>query len=185
MKKDQLTPLEESLCQAYLVSKDKSEALRKSGYKTDGWSINAINVQANRLFDKPKIKLRLSELLEKRSERVNYKADDLLKDLLQVKEMDVLDILNEGGSIKPISEWPKVWRQMIGGFDVAELGAGENSVGWLKKIKLPDKVKNLEMIGRHVDVQAWKDQKELSGHIGLGTVLDELDGASHGLPTNT
>lgn len=160
MKKDKLTPLEESLCQAYLVSKDKSDALRNSKYKTDGWKMETINRQAKKLFDKPKISARVAELLEARSERVNYKADDLLKDLLAVKEMDVVDILTDKGGIKPIGEWPKVWRQMIGGIDVTEIGDKENAVGLLSKIKIPDKVKNLELIGRHVDVQAWKDRIE-------------------------
>lgn len=185
MKKDQLTPLEESLCQAYLVSKDKSEALRNSKYKTDGWSPQSINRKAKELFDKVKIQSRMAELIEARSERVNYKADDLLKDLLAVKEMDVLDILNDDGSVKPVREWPKVWRQMIGGFNVSEMGGSDGALVVLKQIKIPDKVKNLEMIGRHVDVQAWKDQKELSGNVGLGAVLDELDGKNNGLPAGS
>ena len=38
-------------------------------------------------------------------------------------------------------------------------------VGFLKKIKWPDKVKNLELIGKHVDVQAFKDKVEHEGTI--------------------
>lgn len=48
-------------------------------------------------------------------------------------------------------------------------------VGILKKIKWPDKVKNLELLGRHVSVQAFKDnvKNEVTGADG-GPVRTEI-----------
>lgn len=179
MARLELTQLEESLCQAYLVTKDKSEALRKSEYKTDGMKPATINRKAIALFDKDKIRTRMAELLEQRSERVNYKADDLLKDLLQVKEMDVVDILNDDGSVKPVREWPAIWRKMVSGFNVSEMGGGESdALVVLKQIKLPDKVKNLEMIGRHVDVQAWKERLEVEDKTDYADILERRANAA-------
>lgn len=37
----------------------------------------------------------------------------------------------------------------------------------LKKIKWPDKVKNLELIGKHVDVNAFKERLEVSGTVTI------------------
>jgi phage terminase small subunit len=55
--------------------------------------------------------------------------------------------------------------------DLSELweGSGDERqmIGLLKKIKWPDKVKNLELLGKHVDVQAFKEQKELSGGLAI------------------
>ena len=54
-------------------------------------------------------------------------------------------------------------------------GDDRGMVGILKKIKWPDKVKNLELLGRHVAVQAFKDN-----------VKNEIVGAdgSHGIVIN-
>lgn len=41
----------------------------------------------------------------------------------------------------------------------------------LKKIKWPDKVKNLELIGKHVDVNAFKERTEVSGTV---TIADRM-----------
>nr|WP_164508640.1 hypothetical protein [Halomonas aestuarii] len=72
--------------------------------------------------------------------------------------MDVIDILNDDGGLKPIRDWPKVWRTTISGLDLSELWEGHGDerqlVGLLKKIKWPDKPKNLELLGKHVAVQA-------------------------------
>lgn len=46
--------------------------------------------------------------------------------------------------------------------------------------------KALDTIGKHVEVQAWKDKVEThhSGSIGIGEVLAGLDGESNGLPSD-
>ena len=44
----------------------------------------------------------------------------------------------------------------------------------LKKIKWPDKVKNLELIGKHVDVNAFKERLEVSGTV---TIADRMAAA--------
>lgn len=59
---------------------------------------------------------------------------------------------------KPIREWPKIWRTTLSGFDLSStiMNMNEDSIETiLKKIKWPDKVKNLELIGKHVDVNAF------------------------------
>jgi len=73
----------------------------------------------------------------------------------------VLDImLDDLTGFKGLSEWPKVWRTSLSGVDIMQMGGGDNVEAVIKKIKWPDKVKNLEMIGRHVSVKAW-DKEEI------------------------
>ena len=73
-----------------------------------------------------------------------------------------------------MNEWPKVWRQYVINLENLELSDGE---GCFKKIKWPDKVKNLELIGKHVSVGAFKDKVEHSGKLeieSLSSLMDEL-----------
>lgn len=45
--------------------------------------------------------------------------------------MDVLVILLDNGELKPVMNWPKVWRTSLSGIDVTEI-AGD-AIGLLKK----------------------------------------------------
>ncbi|WP_417329182.1 terminase small subunit [Halomonas cupida] len=108
----------------------------------------------------------VDKAMQERSERVQIDADYVLRRLVEIDQMDVLDILNDDGGLKPIKEWPKAWRRYVAGMDVSEIwgmnGDEREQIGVLKKIKWPDKVKNLDMLGKHVDVQAWKERVEHS-----------------------
>ncbi|MCG6527916.1 terminase small subunit, partial [Vibrio parahaemolyticus] len=44
----------------------------------------------------------------------------------------------------------------------------------LKKVKWPDKVKNLELIGKHVDVNAFKERMEVNVNV---TIADRMAAA--------
>ncbi|MER2490327.1 terminase small subunit [Catenovulum sediminis] len=114
------------------------------------------------------------EAKAKRIERNKVDADYVLRRLIEVDEMDVLDIMNDDMTLKPLSSWPKCWRTTISGIDVMELNSlsDDNTEALLKKIKWPDKVKNLELLGKHVTVQAFKEQKELSGDLTMNLISE-------------
>ncbi|EFP9101741.1 terminase small subunit, partial [Shigella sonnei] len=108
------------------------------------------------------------------NEEVGIDAAYVLRRLVEIDQMDVLDILLQNGELKPIKDWPKVWRTTLSGMDVVKMVSAD-SAALLKKIKWPDKVKNLELLGRHVSVQAFKDnvKNEVTGADG-GPVRTEI-----------
>lgn len=154
-----LTDKQEAFCREYLVDLNATQAAIRAGY-----SVNTAGKIGSENLAKPEIQSYLSELKSIRNERNKIDADYVLRRLVEIDQMDVLDILTEDMSIKPVSQWPATWRRYISGFDVANMfeGGGDERemVGILKKIKWPDKVKNLELLGKHVDVQAFKDKLE-------------------------
>ena len=139
---------------------------------------NIVNVKASELCRKPNIAARIAELMAERCERTAVDADYVLNRLVDIDQMDVLDIMNDDGSLKPLTSWTKIWRSFISGMEVSELydGSGDQKIlaGVMKKIKWPDKVKNLELIGRHVNVQAFRDKVEHSGHLTHEQMLEQL-----------
>jgi len=152
-----LTPKQEMFCQEYLVDLNATQAAIRAGYsESTAGSIGGENLQ------KPEIQIRITELKLARSEETKIDAAYVLTRLHQIDQMDVIDILNDDMSIKPITQWPKCWRQYLSGFEVAEMfnGNGDDKAmaGVLKKIKWPDKVKNLELLGRHVAVKAFEKE---------------------------
>lgn len=134
-----------------------------------GYSENTAGQKAYNLLRDPLIVQHLAEQTQDRNERVKIDADYVLDEIVKIHEMDLADIHNPDGSVKPIQNWPKIWRQMVSAIDLAEMfeGSGDQRqmVGILKKIKWPDKVKNLELMGKHVNVQAFKDRIEHEGSI--------------------
>ncbi|MBY8106391.1 terminase small subunit [Vibrio fluvialis] len=156
----------EMFCREYLIDLNGTQAAIRAGY-----SAKTANAAAGRLLSNVSIQARISELKQERVEEVKIDANYVLNRLVEIDQMDALDIINDDGSLKPISMWPKVWRTYLSGFDLTELweGQGEDrqQIGLLKKVKWPDKVKNLELLGKHIEVQAFKEKMELSGEVAL------------------
>lgn len=160
-----LTHKQQAFVEEYLIDLNGTQAAIRAGYskKTAGRTA-AENLQ------KPVIQEEIQRLTAERSRRTKIDSDYVLMRLAEIDQMDAKDILDDNDNMLPISEWPKIWRQMISGLDVKEIyeGSGDERVtaGLLKKIKWPDKVKNIELIGKHVDVQAWREQKALANPDG-------------------
>jgi phage terminase small subunit len=156
----------ERFCQEYIKAPDNQTAAAKAAdYKNPA-------VSASRLMKDPDIQARIAELMKHRNKRTKIGADYVLKRLVEIDQMDVLDILSDDGGLKPISEWPKVWRISLSAMDINRIRMagkdGDESIeSTLQKVKWPDKVKNLELIGKHVDVQAFKDRVELNVNVTL------------------
>ncbi|EBY9134011.1 terminase small subunit [Salmonella enterica subsp. enterica serovar Napoli] len=166
-----LTAMQEAYAQEYTkCPENQTQAAINAGF-----SPNTAAVKASVMMRDERIQKRIAELMEERNKRLRVSADYVLLRLVEIDQMDVLDILNDDMSIKPVSEWPKVWRQYLTGFELADMFEGRRDekelVGILKKIKWPDKVKNLELIGKHVDVNAFKERLEVSGTV---TIADRM-----------
>ncbi|EJW1469559.1 terminase small subunit [Salmonella enterica] len=166
-----LTAMQEAYAQEYTkCPENQTQAAINAGF-----SPNTAAVKASVMMRDERIQKRIAELMEERNKRLRVSADYVLLRLVEIDQMDVIDILNDDMSIKPVSEWPKVWCQYLTGFELADMfeGRGDEKelVGILKKIKWPDKVKNLELIGKHVDVNAFKERLEVSGTV---TIADRM-----------
>lgn len=148
-----LTDKQEMFCREYLIDLNATQAAIRAGYSEK----TAPTIACENLI-KPNVQQRIAELKAKRNERVEIDADYVLRRLAEIDQMDVIDILTESGDLKPVAQWPKVWRTTLSGLDVSVMGGEEDTAGLLKKIKWPDKVKNLELLGKHISVMAFKEQ---------------------------
>lgn len=172
-----LTDKQELFAREYLKDLNATQAAIRAGYSEK----TARKIGSENLT-KPDIAERIIELKDVRNEEVGIDAAYVLRRLVEIDQMDVLGIVKDDLSLKPVSEWPPTWRRYISGFDVAEMfeNSGEDGArelaGILKKIKWPDKVKNLELLGKHVDVQAFKEniKTEVTGANGGPIVTADM-----------
>ncbi|ECV1904219.1 terminase small subunit [Salmonella enterica subsp. enterica] len=165
-----LTAMQEAYAQEYTkCPENQTQAAINAGF-----SPNTAAVKASVMMRDERIQKRIAELMEERNKRLRVSADYVLLRLVEIDQMDVIDILNDDGTLKQIREWPKIWRTTLSGFDLSStiMNMNETSIETiLKKIKWPDKVKNLELIGKHVDVNAFKERLEVSGTV---TIADRM-----------
>ncbi|EDS5131225.1 terminase small subunit [Salmonella enterica subsp. enterica serovar Minnesota] len=167
-----LTAMQEAYAQEYTkCPENQTQAAINAGF-----SPNTAAVKASVMMRDERIQKRIAELMEERNKRLRVSADYVLLRLVEIDQMDVIDILDDEGGLKPISQWPKVWRTSISAVDINRIRMAmkddeEDIESTLQKIKWPDKVKNLELIGKHVDVNAFKERLEVSGTV---TIADRM-----------
>ena len=165
-----LTVIQEAYCQEYIKSpENQTQAAINAGYSPK----TAAKFASQNMRDE-RIQKRIAELMTERNKRLKVSADYVLNRLVEIAPMDVIDILTDDGGLKPISQWPKIWRTTLSGLDISTTITNFDETtleNMLKKIKWPDKVKNLELIGKHVDVNAFKERLEVSGTV---TIADRM-----------
>jgi phage terminase small subunit len=147
--------------------------------KAAGYSERTAYSIGHELLKKPEVRELIREAIAERNERLQVDADWLLKRLIDETTADLGDILNPDGTVKPVAEWPMIWRQgLVTGLEVDEITTGRGKkrkrVGQTIKIKLADRTRNKEMIGKHINVQAFNDRSTVD--IG-GPALEIILGA--------
>ncbi|MDW9880499.1 terminase small subunit [Sinorhizobium meliloti] len=170
----ELTPKQARFVEEYLIDLNATQAAIRAGYSDK--TAQAIGTEN---LSKPLIKAAIDEALAKRSEETRIDANWVLQRLAAEAEADIADLYTEGGALKPVHEWPKIWRQgLVAGIDVEELyeGYGEErqQTGFVRKIKLSDRVRRLELIGKHVRVNAFQEVVNVKG---LDTLADRMERA--------
>ena len=142
----------ELFCREYIKDLNGTQAAIRADF-----SEKTANRIASRLLSRVDIQGRIAELRSVRIDEVRVDANYVLKRLIEIDEMDVADILDDGGDFLPIRSWPKVWRTTLSGLDIAIINSGDTEA-IIKKIKWPDKVKNLELLGKHIGVGAFTEK---------------------------
>ncbi len=161
-----LTAKQQAFVNEYVVDLNGAQAAIRAGYSEK----TAKEIGAENLT-KPNIANAIAEKMKSRNEKTEINAEYVLKRLVEIDEMDVADILNADMSLKSIFDWPKVWRRTISGIDITELASGDD-VALLKKIKWPDKIKNLELLGKHTDIQAFKEKHQIEGDLTVNLIKE-------------
>lgn len=168
-----LNPKQIAFCEEYIIDLNATQAAIRAGY-----SAKTAQAQSSRLLSNVMVNECITELKANRSERTAINADYVLNRHHDIDQLDVLDILDDSHALKPIKDWPKAWRISISGIEISELfeGRGEDRehIGFLKKIKMPDKIKNLELLGKHVGVNAYSKGEEAEGEAQPLTINFEV-----------
>jgi len=119
-----------------------------------GFSPKSAGVIAYELLNKTlHVKEALQSDINERLQRLGDRADATIEELLKIAHFDIRKLFNEDGSLKPPDQWDDETAAAVGGLQVFEefVGRGEErtQIGLTKKLKMLDKVKALELLGKH------------------------------------
>jgi len=156
-----LNPRQRLFVEEYLVDLNASQAAIRAGY-----SCKTAKVLGSILLKKVQVMEAVEQAKRERSERTQIHADWLLSRLAEEALADIADLYDENGGLKPVDQWPLIWRQgLVAAVEVKELfeGRGESreAIGRVSQVKLSDRIKRLELIGKHIDVQAFREKVEV------------------------
>jgi len=158
----------------YIVDFNGTQAAIRAGIPK-----RSASSQAQQLLSKTTVQDIVKAAVAARAERtaidadwVLYELKDLFIKIRMINEADISEIYNEDGTMKPLHDWPPIWRQrqLIRSLEVSEIydkdsKNGKRLIGYLKKLVQVDlvalQVRVLELIGRHAGVGAFGREEAL------------------------
>ena len=133
---DKITDKQQRFCEEYLIDLNATQAAIRAGYSpTSAYSIAGENMK------KPELLERIAELKAERSKQVQVDAAWVLTQAVKVHERCM--------QAEPVTERVDGIEQDTGEFKFEHSGAN----------------KALEIIGKHVDVQAFLEKKQVDANI--------------------
>ena len=138
-----LTDKQERFCLEYLTDLNATQAAIRAGY-----SENTANEQGSRMLAKVNVQKRIAELQAERAERLQIQQDDILRELASIafaSPAHYMDVVQVDGTsrilVKPTAEWTEQQKAAV-----TSIKNTPNGV----EIRLSDKVKALELLGKHL-----------------------------------
>lgn len=180
-----MTPKQEAFVREYLADPglNASAAYMRAYPKAKPASAR---VEASRLLANPNIAEAVAKLMAERCKRTEIDADWVLRRLHSEAIADLADLYDANGNLRPISDWPEVWRTgLVAGIETTQERDGADEDGkpqyaTVRKVKLTDRARLVEMIGKHVNVGAFKDRLELSGEVSIAERIKRAEGRAKG-----
>lgn len=156
-----MTKKQRRFCEEYLIDLNATQAAIRAGYSPD--TAKAIGCEN---LTKPDIRAHIDKAMAERSKRTGVNADRVIQELAKIAFVNATEVIDPKTATVKEDALPE---------DTAAIQSvkvktfGED--GLEREIKMADKLKALEMLGRHLGM--FKDKLELSG--GLDTEKTKLD----------
>lgn len=149
----------------YLIDLNATHAAIRAGYKAkNGQRASEIG---HELLQKTQVSEAISEAIAERSKRTGINADRVLLELARIAFVNADDVINaKDATLKEDAS-----RDDLAAIQSVKVKSfGEDGIE--REIKLADKLKALDMLGRHLAM--WNDRLQLSGMEEEKSKLDSL-----------
>ncbi|WP_028456532.1 terminase small subunit [Chitinilyticum litopenaei] len=150
-----LTPKQAAFVAEYLKDLNATQAAIRAGY-----SEKTANEQGSRLLANVGVGKAIKEAMKKREERTEITQDRVLNELAKIAFGDARDVMSwgpDGLKLKPSDELTADQAALV-----SEVSETLTAAGGSMKLKTNDKLKALELIGRHLAMFTDKQQTDIT-----------------------
>lgn len=160
-----LTAKQKKFVEEYLIDLNATQAAIRAGY-----SPNTAQEQSSRLLSNVMVKNEIDKAMAERSRRTGINQDRVLRELAKIAFVNPNDVINfRDATVKMTSEENLA---AIASIKVKEM-PGEYGNATEREVKLYDKLRALDLLGRHLGM--FKDKIEINGDMGVKIVDDIPD----------
>lgn len=151
-----LTPRQKRFTEEYLIDLDAKDAVKRAGY-----SPKSAGQQASTLVINPKIQTQIAKNMEQRSIRTRITADRVLMELACIGLLNVAECFDADGNLKNIHDMSEDVQRALSGITLRrEFKDDADKKKYREEIihiKTVDKLKALELMGRHIGMFKRED----------------------------
>lgn len=149
-----MTNAQKIFCDEYLIDLNASRAY-KVAYKKCKSDLTA-RTNGSKLLTNTNIQNYIDEKMKEREKRTAITQDMVIKELARIAFLDIRKIYDENGNLRNIQDIDEDTVKAISSIETLEEynGYGENreKIGDTQKVKIVDKIKALELLGRHLGI---------------------------------
>lgn len=170
-----MTDAQKRFCDEYLIDLNATRAYKVaySRCKKD----ETANVNSSKLLRKTKVQEYISEKQKEIEKRTKVTQDMVIKELAKIAFLDIRKLYTENGQLKNIADIDSETAGAISSLETLEeydgYGEDREKIGDTQKVKLLDKTKALELLGRHLGM--FNDKMKIEHK---GTVNNPFKGLS-------
>lgn len=159
-----MTDRQTRFCEEYLVDLNSTAAAIRAGY-----SVKSARSIGNENLTKPYIRACVDTAMAERSKRTGVNADCVVRELARVAFVNLSDLVDVNtAAVKPNATRDDT--AAIAGIRVkTSSGVGGDSIE--REVKLCDKLKALELLGRHLGL--FNDKLDISGYVPV-QIIDNI-----------
>jgi phage terminase small subunit len=161
-------------CLEYIKDYNATRAAIAAGYSED--SARAIGCK---LLTKDNIKARVTMFTYERAARVQLDGDQILQETKKLALSDIRKLIDpETGCVLPAHDWPDDIASAVAGFEVRETfhPITGKLTGYVKKIKLWDKPKPIELLGKNKGIFKETIEANVNANVTQATP-EQIDAA--------
>ena len=165
-----LTPKQKRFVQEYLVDLNATAAAVRAGY-----SKKTAEVIGYENLRKPQIETAINQAIQEREKRTKITQDMVLQETAKLAFFDIRKMFDKNGKPLDISQLDDDTAAALVGLDVQDVyefnGDEKQFVGYIKKYKMSDKLRALELLGKHLGT--WEPQNKQQTAVEDLTALAE------------
>ena len=173
LKTNQLTPRQERFAVEFILDRNNTAAAKRAGY-----SERTAESQGSRLLKNVKVATRVAELTLAQTERLEFTADDILRESKNLALTHMGDFIDaDGYVVGNLKDLPESVLACIQSVEQTTTIEPSGNTVIKQRLKLYDRLKALQVAGQHIDIRAFVNQHDhqvSSVGMNLSERLDEI-----------